>query len=58
MLGHDGDYSADDGEYSAEHSKAKFWRLSVKNGKISAVKHFIEKPILLNFVNVSRNPWQ
>ena len=25
----------------------------VKNGKVSAVKHFIEKPILFDFVNLS-----
>ena len=36
-----------DGEYSAGHQKAKFWPISVKNRKMSAVKHFIEKPILL-----------
>ena len=41
-----------DGEYSSSHPKAKFWRFSVKNRKILAEKHFIEKPILLNFVNL------
>ena len=39
-----------DGKYPAAHSKAKFQRFSVKNSKKSAVKQFIEKPILLNFV--------
>ena len=34
------------------HSKAKFQRFSVKNCKISAVKQFIENPILFNFVNL------
>ena len=42
-----------DDEYSAGHTKAKFCCFSVKNRKISGVKHFIEKPILLNFVNLS-----
>ena len=42
-----------DGEYPAVHPKARFWRFLVKNYKKSAVKHSIEKPILLNFVNLS-----
>ena len=42
-----------DGEYPAVHPKAKLWRFSVKNCKKSAVKHSIEKPISLNFVNLS-----
>ena len=42
-----------DGEYPAVHPKAKFWRLLVKNCKISAINHSIEKSILLNFVNLS-----
>ena len=42
-----------DGEYSTGHPKIKFWRFPVKNPKISTAKHFIEKPILLNFVNLS-----
>ena len=37
-----------DGEYPAVHPKAKFL-------KKSAVKHSMEKPILLNFVNLSPN---
>ena len=37
-----------DGEYTSVHPKAKFWRVSVKNHKKSAVKDSIEKPILLN----------
>ena len=41
------------GEYPAVQPKAKFWRFLVKNRKISAVKHSIEKPTLLNFVNLS-----
>ena len=36
-----------DGEYSSSHLKAKFWGFSAKSGKISAVKHFVEKPIFL-----------
>ena len=39
--------------YPAVQPKAKFWRFLVKNHKKSAVKHSIEKPILLNFVNLS-----
>ena len=42
-----------DGEYPAVQPKAKFSRLLIKHGKKSAVKHSIEKPILLNFVNLS-----
>ena len=41
-----------DGESSAGHPKAKFRRFSVKNCKISAVKQFIENPILFNFLNL------
>ena len=37
----------------AVQPKAKFWHSLVKNRKNSAVKHSIEKPILLNFVNLS-----
>ena len=40
-------------EYPAIHPKAKFWRFSVKNRTKSAVKHSIEKLILLSFVNLS-----
>ena len=43
-----------DGKYPAGHPKPKFWRFSVKNRKKSAVEHFIEKPVLLNFVNLSK----
>ena len=42
-----------DCKYPAVQSKAKFWRILVKNCKKSAVKHSIEKPIFLNFVNLS-----
>ena len=42
-----------DDEYSAVHPKAKFWHFLVKNYKISAVKHSIEKLIWLNFMNLS-----
>ena len=42
-----------DGEYLAVHQKAKFWRLLVKNRKKSAVKHSMDKLILLSFVNFS-----
>ena len=41
-----------DGEYPAVHPKAKCWRFLVKNSKKSAVKHSIEKPVLLNFMNL------
>ena len=41
------------GEYPAVHPKVKFWRFLLKNCKKSAVKHSIEKSILLNFVNFS-----
>ena len=40
-------------EYPAVHPKAKFWHFLVKYCKKSTVKHYIEKPILLNFVNLS-----
>ena len=42
-----------DGEYPAGGPKAKFWGSSVKKCKELAVKHSIEKPDLLNFVNLS-----
>ena len=42
-----------DGKYPAVHRKVKFWCFLVKNCKKSAVKYSIEKPILLNFVNLS-----
>ena len=42
-----------DGEYSAVQVKEKFWGFLAKNGKKSAVKYIIEKPIFLNFVNLS-----
>ena len=42
-----------DGKYLAGYPNSKFWRFSGKNRKISAVKHSIEKPVLLNFVNLS-----
>ena len=42
-----------DGLYPAVHPEAKIWRFLVKNCKRSAVKHSTEKPILLNFVNLS-----
>ena len=41
-----------DGKCSAGHPKAKF-RLFSLIARVSALKHFIEKPILLNFVNLS-----
>ena len=41
------------GEYPAVNPKVKFWRFSLKNCKISVVKNSIEKPILLNFMNLS-----
>ena len=42
-----------DGKYPAVQPKAKFWRFLLKNCKKSSVKHSTEKPILLNFVNLS-----
>ena len=42
-----------DSDYPAFHPKAEFWRFLLKNCKKSAVKHSIEKSILLNFVNLS-----
>ena len=42
-----------DGEYPAVHPKTKFWLFSIKNRTKKAVKHSIEKVILLNFVNLS-----
>ena len=42
-----------DGEYPGVYPKATFWRFSVKNCKKSASKDSIEKPILLNFVNLT-----
>ena len=42
-----------DDVYQAVHPKAKFWRFWAKNCKKSDVKHSTEKPILLNFVNLS-----
>ena len=42
-----------DGEYAAVQPKAKFSRFSLKNCKNSAATHSIEKPIMLNFVNLS-----
>ena len=44
MLGYDGDYRS---------PKSQILMLSVKNNKKLAVKQSIEKPILLNFVNLS-----
>ena len=42
-----------DVEYTSVHPKARFWHFLAKNCEKSAVKHSIEKPILLNFVNLS-----
>ena len=42
-----------DSDYSAGQPQVKVWRFSEKNRKKSAVKHSIEKAILLNFVNMS-----
>ena len=38
-----------DDEHAAGHPKDKSWQMNIK----SSVKHSIEKPILLNFVNLS-----
>ena len=42
-----------DSKYPAVHERAKLWRFPVKRCKKSAVKQSIEKPILLNSVNLS-----
>ena len=42
-----------DGEYPGVNPNAKVSRFPIKNRKKSAVKHLTEKPILLNFVNLS-----
>ena len=42
-----------DGDYPAVHPNAKFLGFSAKNCEKSAIKRSIEKPILLNFVNLS-----
>ena len=42
-----------DDEYPAVQPKAKFWHSLVKNREKSAEKHSIEKPILLDFGNLS-----
>ena len=42
-----------DGEYLAIQPKTKFCCFLVKNGKKSTIKYSIEKPISLNFVNLS-----
>ena len=39
-------------KYSAGHPNRKFWQVVPQNWK-SAVKHFMQKPMLLNFVNLS-----
>ena len=43
-----------DSKYPVLHPKAKLWRYSIKNSKNPAVKHSTEKPILLNFINLSQ----
>ena len=41
-----------DGEYLAGHPKIRFLAFLLKSLKKSAVKHSIQKPILLNFGNL------
>ena len=41
-----------DGEYLARHPKSKFFLFQLKKREISALKYFIEKPILFDFVNL------
>ena len=42
-----------DGKYPAVHAETKFWRFLVKNCKNELYKQrSIEKPVLLNFVNL------
>ena len=41
-----------DGEYPAGHTKGKFWHL-YQNCVKSAVKHYMEKPKLRNFVKLN-----
>ena len=53
MLGFYSEYSAVLQNPKAVRPKAKFRRVLVKNFEKSAVKHFIEKPILHNFLNWS-----
>ena len=40
-------------EYPAVDPGAEFWKFSGKNSKKSAVKHYIGKPFMLNFMNLS-----
>ena len=42
-----------DGKYPVVHPKAIFWCFLAENCKKLAVKHSVEKPIPLNFVNLS-----
>ena len=42
-----------DSKHPAGHPKVQFLRILVNHCKKSAVKHSIEKPIMLNFVNFS-----
>ena len=44
------------GEYPAAHLKVNFCCSLAKNCKKSAVKHSIDKPILLKFINLSPTP--
>ena len=41
-----------DGEYPTVHPQFEFWCVLVKSCKKSNVKHSIENPLLLNFVNL------
>ena len=42
-----------DFECPAVNQNPKFWQFLIKNCKKSAVKYSSEKPILLNFMNLS-----
>ena len=46
-----------DGKYSDVHPNAQFF-FWIKRCNKSAVKHFMEKPFKLNFVNLFQNPVQ
>ena len=45
------------GEYPVLQPNAKFRQFLIENRKKSAVKRSIEKPILLNFINLSLTFW-
>ena len=42
-----------DGKHLAGHPTGKFWFFLLENHEESAIKHCIEEPDLLNFMNLS-----